>query len=322
MDDDKNNNTLRATSHGLDFWLLNPSPGILTDTMKGIRNGIKWSSAINSDYTYNLDFGLWDNVAYKNGVFYPRCYKVVFHDEIVDSSQEIYLSLKNNVRIKIPAKPVNFRIYDLLSNQEMSFGFRENLAPGKTGVPYGYFSAKDEIWFMEKLPNDSIITTFYILNNSTTDSADFINYYSRRLSSGDTLYLFTESQYTSQNRFRFAVTPARIDTSSARAAMDNIKVVPNPYVVTVGWEPKNPYTDGRGSRAIRFIHLPSICTIRIYSIDGTLIQTINHQAGLADGSAEWDLLTRDNMDISYGIYIYHVDAPGIGEKVGKIIIIK
>ena len=27
-------------------------------------------------------------------------------------------------------------------------------------------------------------------------------------------------------------------------------------------------------------------------------------------------------DISYGIYIYHVDAPGVGEKIGKFAIIK
>jgi hypothetical protein len=41
-----------------------------------------------------------------------------------------------------------------------------------------------------------------------------------------------------------------------------------------------------------------------------------------DGSAEWDLLTKDNLSASYGIYIFHVDAPGIGTKVGKFAIIK
>jgi hypothetical protein len=41
-----------------------------------------------------------------------------------------------------------------------------------------------------------------------------------------------------------------------------------------------------------------------------------------EGTAEWNLLTRDNLSVSYGIYIYHVDAPGIGEKVGKFAVIK
>ncbi len=36
----------------------------------------------------------------------------------------------------------------------------------------------------------------------------------------------------------------------------------------------------------------------------------------------WNLVTEDGMDIAYGLYIYHVDAPGIGEKIGKFAIIK
>jgi hypothetical protein len=28
------------------------------------------------------------------------------------------------------------------------------------------------------------------------------------------------------------------------------------------------------------------------------------------------------MDIAYGIYVYHVEAPGIGEKIGRFAVIK
>ena len=41
-----------------------------------------------------------------------------------------------------------------------------------------------------------------------------------------------------------------------------------------------------------------------------------------DGSESWDLLTEDNMDVAYGVYIYHVEAPGIGDHVGRMLIIK
>ena len=41
-----------------------------------------------------------------------------------------------------------------------------------------------------------------------------------------------------------------------------------------------------------------------------------------NGTAYWDLLTKDRLAVSYGVYIYHVEAPGIGEKVGKFAIIK
>jgi hypothetical protein len=37
---------------------------------------------------------------------------------------------------------------------------------------------------------------------------------------------------------------------------------------------------------------------------------------------KWDLVSKDGMDIAYGIYVFHVDAPGIGEKIGKFAVIK
>jgi hypothetical protein len=36
----------------------------------------------------------------------------------------------------------------------------------------------------------------------------------------------------------------------------------------------------------------------------------------------WDLLSKDGQDISYGVYIYHVEAPDVGETIGKFAIIK
>jgi len=33
-------------------------------------------------------------------------------------------------------------------------------------------------------------------------------------------------------------------------------------------------------------------------------------------------LTKDNLSASYGVYIYHIDAPGIGKTAGKFAIIK
>ena len=99
-------------------------------------------------------------------------------------------------------------------------------------------------------------------------------------------------------------------------------MVPNPYIAAASWEERNPFNTGRGPRSLRFNHLPQACTIRIYTVSGELVATIHHQSGLLDGSAEWNLLSRDNLAVSYGVYIYHVDAPGIGEKVGKFAVIK
>lgn len=73
---------------------------------------------------------------------------------------------------------------------------------------------------------------------------------------------------------------------------------------------------------MQFIHLPERCTIRIFTVDGTLVRTLVHESNMRDSSETRDLLSKDNMDVAYGIYIYHVDAPGIGQRIGRLLIIK
>ncbi|MCK5076293.1 MAG: hypothetical protein KAR38_07950, partial [Calditrichia bacterium] len=59
-----------------------------------------------------------------------------------------------------------------------------------------------------------------------------------------------------------------------------------------------------------------------YSMDGSLVKKLDHHSSMLKGYEDWDMLSKDNMEIAFGVYIYHIDAPGIGEKVGRIIIIK
>jgi hypothetical protein len=128
--------------------------------------------------------------------------------------------------------------------------------------------------------------------------------------------------FLSTDRFRFVASAGKIDNEKAKSDLDNIKVVPNPYVASARWEVKNPFDSGRGPRSLHFTHLPAKCTIRIFTVSGELVKTIEHEEPFNDGTADWDMLTRDNLGISYGVYIYHVDAPGIGEKIGKFAVIK
>jgi len=45
-------------------------------------------------------------------------------------------------------------------------------------------------------------------------------------------------------------------------------------------------------------------------------------SGPENGSISWNLVSEDGMEIAYGLYIYHVDAPDIGEYIGKFAVIK
>ncbi len=114
----------------------------------------------------------------------------------------------------------------------------------------------------------------------------------------------------------------RIDPQKAAFDLNRIAVVPNPYVVTERWEPSSPYLSGRGPMAIHFIHLPKDCTIRIYTVQGYLVDTIEHHAEAYESTAVWDVISKDKMHIAPGHYVYHVQAPGIGQKVGRFMVIK
>jgi hypothetical protein len=52
------------------------------------------------------------------------------------------------------------------------------------------------------------------------------------------------------------------------------------------------------------------------------VDVIEHHGDRVDGAESWNLVSKDGMDIAYGIYIYHVEAPGIGQKIDKFAVIK
>jgi hypothetical protein len=128
--------------------------------------------------------------------------------------------------------------------------------------------------------------------------------------------------FLSQDIYEYTTTGQKINAVSASNQMANIKVVPNPYVVENSWEPESPYSNGEPPRTIHFNHLPATCTIDIFTVSGGLVATIYHSAAIYDGTESWNLITKDHLPASYGIYVYHVNAPGVGEKVGKFALIK
>ena len=45
-------------------------------------------------------------------------------------------------------------------------------------------------------------------------------------------------------------------------------------------------------------------------------------AAITDGAEWWDLRTEEQQDVAFGVYVFHVEAPGIGEHVGKFALVK
>lgn len=139
---------------------------------------------------------------------------------------------------------------------------------------------------------------------------------------GDVFRFITSKPFKEGDYFEFSTKGAFVDQELAKNSLDKIGVVPNPYISANAWEKRNLNQTGRGERRLDFIHLPTQCTIRIYTISGALIKTLEKISGVDDGTVSWNLVSDDGMDIAYGLYIYHVDAPGVGEYIGKFAIIK
>lgn len=139
---------------------------------------------------------------------------------------------------------------------------------------------------------------------------------------GDAFLLTTTKPFDRDDVLRFTVEGNQMQAQIPESALDNIYVVPDPYVAVNTLEARNILLSGRGERRIDFRNLPRECTIRIYTVSGRQVKEIFHSATSDESIYSWNLKSDDGLDVSYGVYIYHVDAPGIGEKIGRFSIIK
>jgi hypothetical protein len=139
---------------------------------------------------------------------------------------------------------------------------------------------------------------------------------------GAVLRIPTTKPFATGDRLAFSFTAPAFDADAAAEQLDDVYVVPNPYVAASTFEPANPYLVGRGERRIYFMNLPPQCTVRIYTITGELVQTLTHDSTVDDGQEPWDLTSKDGMDVAFGVYLFHVDAPNVGEAVGRFALIK
>ena len=100
--------------------------------------------------------------------------------------------------------------------------------------------------------------------------------------------------------------------------LEKVVVVPNPFFVNSGFGGQVSSNDPSGT--IGFYNLPRICTIRIFSYSGQLVETIEHDSG--NYSEEYLQVTRNNQLMASGLYFFVVDTP-TGERThGKFVIIR
>jgi hypothetical protein len=99
------------------------------------------------------------------------------------------------------------------------------------------------------------------------------------------------------------------DTPVAKSALSLIDIVPNPYYAY------SSYEQSRLETTVKFINLPPQCTIKIFTLNGTLVQVIEKDN--PDTYIDWNLQNEFFIPISGGLYLIHVEAPDLGERVLK-----
>ncbi len=100
------------------------------------------------------------------------------------------------------------------------------------------------------------------------------------------------------------------DEDYAETLLDLINIVPNPYYAY------STYEISQFDNRVKFTNLPDKCSISVYNMSGTLIREFTKDDNTMT-SLEWDLKNYQNIPIASGVYLVHVKADGVGEKILK-----
>ena len=149
----------------------------------------------------------------------------------------------------------------------------------------------------------------------------------------------TPESNSSMPRYKFStigLAPLENETEVAESALDNIRVVPNPYYAY------SAYEENQIDNVVKIIGLPDRCEVKIFTLDGKLVRTFNRAVGSSsniasdsqeissgqavgtgvnlDNSLSWDLNNSQRIPVGSATYIIHVNAFELGEKVTKAVI--
>lgn len=132
------------------------------------------------------------------------------------------------------------------------------------------------------------------------------------------------SSLTERDSVVFTVNPAveAVD-QDLNNSMNDINVVPNPYISANSMEPALQINGMNQQRRLMFTNLPAECTIKIFTMSGVFVDEVIVDNTADKGSIQWDMLTREGLEIAAGIYVYQVKAERTGEeKIGKFAVLK
>jgi hypothetical protein len=312
----------------LDYWTLNVEEGISSDVFDGIQVIID-PAVETADYNYSGSGWLVGNgnmritPSISEGPKMPWKYQIVFTD---NDSAYVGIAYTGTVRDengssigsdKIANPAINFYVQNMFFVDSISgqYELMDVIAQDmNNNDTFDLF--EDRIFVGAPAGNRWRATAFIIDFQLATDAT-----YPQ---SGDVYQVDWNRPFFESDTIRFSVSlNDSLDIADLTSDMKNIKVVPNPYVMTNLMEPalSNPFLNQR--RRLLFTHIPATCTIKIFTVSGVLVDKIIVENEPDNGIVHWDMLTREGLEIAAGMYLYHVESQVTGdEKLGKFAVIK
>lgn len=129
---------------------------------------------------------------------------------------------------------------------------------------------------------------------------------------GDIVKINSYRSYSNNDVFAFNFKMASFDPATVE--LDEIRVVPNPYIVGAAWEMQ------QNVHQIRFMFLPPECTINVYTVIGEKVWSMVHDDYTGDET--WNVTNTANQAIAFGVYVYVVSTPDGQKHTGKFSIIR
>ncbi|HQV30918.1 MAG TPA: hypothetical protein PKV71_03535 [Calditrichia bacterium] len=238
---------------------------------------------------------------------YPDDIEVVFGDTYLDTSI---------AAVSLPAKPAKLKVVAKTDSgdYQLNFRFRDL---DNDGTLNGIGEYIEVVTYARARPTAARATWQFSVDTTGLGGAAI-----NPPGAGEFYDLKVILPFSKGDVFTFASTGQSLDRNAAHASDQKPYVVPNPYVGAASFEPARFAVSGRGERRMEFRGLPAECTIRIFSVVGDLVQTLEHSGEITEGFVPWDLRSKDNLEVAPGLYIYHVESEGRDPFIGKFAIIK
>lgn len=212
----------------------------------------------------------------------------------------------------ITGKTAPYEIWNTVLNKKCAWDIYYNSSTDTTDSLKNTWSSGDIIYIWDDFGAKHPFTLRIIITNYSYYS------YQGRINippqPGDVAHIVLKRPFRTGDQFRIVVTAMKV-TSRQGLKQNDIKVVPNPFIVQAGWELN------QNEARIQFIHLPSVCKIHIFSLAGDQVRTLYHNDPTTDYEF-WDLLNSSNLKMSYGMYLFVVETPEGGMERGKFVILR